>query len=408
MDRKNATNQMVNFFRQRLKKQVLPYNKVPVGWPVFDEREIFSIIDTILNLRISQGPAVKKFETMMAAYVGKKYAVAVNSGSSANLLALKTLLEAKKIKPGDEIIMPAATFSAVASPALHLGLKPVYVDVEKKSLNIDPLEIVKAVSKKTRVIMAVHSLGNPAEMKKISALAKKHRLIIIEDCCEAHGAKIGKKNVGSFGDLATLSFYVAHNITTGEGGMIFTDNKKYYDILISLREFGRLPLKVIRGKRFSYSDSILKDYDARYVTARLGYNVRMTDLEASLGVVQLKKLDAFNKRRLKIVVRYQKLLNKYPKYIQTPQTRPGTFHSFYAYSFLIKNNKKFNRKDLALFLENKGIETRSFFDGCLPDQPAFRAQPHRSVGRLPVARLLRDTALFVGCHPGLSNKQINY
>ena len=395
-------------FQNQPEGYAIPNDKVTIGWPVYDEKEILSVLDSILELRISQGPAVKKFENMLAEYIVRKYAVAVNSGSSANLLALATLLEAKKIKPGDEVIVPATTFSAVAAPILHLGLIPVYVDVEKNSWNIDPIEIKRAIAKKTRVIMAVHSFGNPADMQKITALAKRHKLIVIEDCCEAHGAMIGKRKVGSFGELATMSFYVAHNITTGEGGVVFTNNKSYVDILRSLREFGRLPAKITQGKRFSFSDNILKDYDARYITTRLGYNVRMTDLAASLGIVQLKKLDQLNAQRLKIVDQYQKLFSKYSEYIQTPRVRKNTMHSFYGYCFLIKKNKKFTRKDLALYLENNGIETRSFFDGCLPDQPAFRNLPHRTLGQLPVSRNIRDTALFIGCHPALNKNHINY
>ncbi|MDD4901335.1 MAG: DegT/DnrJ/EryC1/StrS family aminotransferase [Patescibacteria group bacterium] len=395
-------------FRNRPEEYAIPNNKVTIGWPAYDEKEILSVLDSILDLRISQGPKVLEFEKMLAEYIGRRYAVAVNSGSSANLLALATLLEAKKIKPGDEVIVPATTFSAVAAPILHLGLIPVYVDVEKKSWNIDPLEIKKAIAKKTRAIMVVHSFGNPADMQKITAIAKRHKLIVIEDCCEAHGAMIGKRKVGSFGELATMSFYVAHNITTGEGGAVFTNNRQYNDILRSLREFGRLPAKITQGKRFSFSDNILKNYDARYVTARLGYNVRMTDIAASLGVVQLKKLDQLNARRLKIVGQQQKLFSKYNKYFQTPEVRRNTMHSFYGYCILVKKNNKFTRKEFAWYLEKNGIETRSFFDGCLPDQPIFRKLPHKTIGQLPIARKLRDTALFIGCHPALNKNHVNH
>lgn len=399
---------ILRLIRTRLKQQTIPKNKISVGWPIYDEREILSLLNSLLDLRISQGPKVLEFEAMFTQYTGTKYAVAVNSGSSANLLALATLLEAKKIKPGDEVIIPAATFSAVAAPALHLGLVPVYVDVEPNSWNIDPVEIAKAVGPKTKAVIAVHSFGNPADMKKIMLLAKKHKLIVIEDCCEAHGAMIGKKKVGSFGELATMSFYVAHNITTGEGGMIFTNNPQYDNILRSLREFGRLPLAVTRGKRFAFSDTVLKNYDARYISTRPGYNVRMTDLEAALGIEQLKKIDRLNARRFKIVHQYQKFFGQYPNFLQTAEVRPGTVHSFYGFPFLVKPNRKFTRKDLGLYLEKNGIETRPFFDGCLPDQPAFRYRPHRTVGRLPLARQIRDTALFIGCHPALIQNHINY
>lgn len=399
---------MLQLIRARLKRQTIPKNKITIGWPIYDEREILGLLNSLLDLRISQGPKVLQFEEMFAQYTGTRYAVAVNSGSSANLLALATLLEAKQIKPGDEVIVPAATFSAVAAPVLHLGLVPVYVDVERNSWNINPAEIAKAISKKTKVVMAVHSFGNPAGMKKIMPLAKKHKLIVVEDCCEAHGAMIGKKKVGSFGALATMSFYVAHNITAGEGGMIFTNNRQYDTILRSLREFGRLPAAMTHGQCFAFSDAVLKNYDARYVSIRPGYNVRMTDLEAALGIEQLKKLDKLNSRRFKIVEQYNKLFGQYGRYLQTAQIRPGTVHSFYGYPFLIRPNQKFTRKDLGLYLEKNGVETRSFFDGCLPDQPAFRRRPHRTVERLPTARLIRDTALFIGCHPALNKNHIQH
>jgi len=405
---KKIENLIKKMFKEHPNKNSIEDNRVTVGWPVYDEKEILNALDSLLDVRISQGPKVLKFEKMFAKYIDTKHAVAVNSGSSANLLALTALVESKKIKPGDEIIVPAATFSAVVSPILHLGLKPVYVDVNKDSWNIDPEEVKKAISKKTKAIMVVHSFGNPADMKKIMPTARKHKLLVIEDCCEAHGARIGKRKVGSFGDLATMSFYVAHNITTGEGGMVFTNHNEYEAMLRSLREFGWMSSREKKAKRFSFSDKILKNYDARYVSGRLGYNLRMTDITASLGIEQLKKLDHLNIRRLKIVSQYQKLFAKYKEYIQAPQVQKNTIHTFYGYPFLIKKNKKFTRKELALYLEDNGIETRAFFDGCLPDQPAFRNKPHKNIGKLPISRNIRDNALFIGCHGALTQKHVEH
>ena len=395
-------------FADRQAKQTFLKDKVTVGWPVYDEKEILEALDSLLDLRISQGPKVKAFEAAAAEYVGTKYAVAVNSGSSANLLALSALLESGDLKKGTEVIIPAATFATVASPIIQLGLVPVYVDVDENSWNINPAEIAKAITDKTGVIMPVHSFGNPADMEAILQLARKHNLLVLEDCCEAHGARIGDKVVGSFGDLSTLSFFVAHNINTGEGGMVFTNNKKYYDILLSLREFGRLTEEVIREHRFDYDDPVLKNYDARYIFTRLGYNMRMTDIEAALGLAQLKKLDELNKKRIAIVGQYQNALAKYKKYFQLPEVRDNTFHSFYGYPFLIKPDALFTRPELVQFLEDKNIETRTFFGGCLPDQPGFREQNHRVVGELFVSRNIRDRAVFIGCHPSISEAQVEY
>jgi len=380
--------------------------RVSIGWPVFDAEEIQGALDALLEVQISQGPRVREFEDLCAKYVGTKYAIAVNSGSSANLLALSALIASGEVSLGSEVILPATTFATVASPILQVGLIPVYVDVDPLSWNIDPKEVKKAIGPKTRVIMPVHTFGNPADMKVIMPLANKHKLIVLEDCCEAHGAAINGKKVGSFGDLSTLSFFVAHNITTGEGGMLFTNSKKYRNILHSLREFGRLPLEESTNKRFTHPS--MPGFDARYIFTRLGYNVRMTDVMASLGIAQIKKLDKFNRKRIATVERYNKALKKYADYLQLPSVERGNFHSFYGYPFFVKKTAPFTRMDLVSFLEQRGIETRPFFGGCLPDQPAFRDEPKRIVGKLPVARLLRDQSVFIGCHPALSDDHVRH
>lgn len=377
--------------------------RVNISWPVYDEKEVMGALEALLELRISQGPRVKQFEENFARYIGKKYAVAVNSGSSANLLALGALLQAGKLRKGDEVIIPATTFATVASPVLQLGLVPVYVDVEGNSWNLDPREVEKAVSKRTKAILAVHTFGNPADIVALKRIAKQHKLLLIEDCCEAHGARLGKRKLGSFGDVSTLSFFVAHNITTGEGGMVFTDDRALYDILRSMREFGRFTKNI---GRFDYRDPMLGKYDTRYIFTRLGYNVRMTDIAAALGLAQLKKLDALNAKRIRIVNAYRKGLAPYTKYLRLPWIRRDGFHSFYGFPFVVEKDAPFTRMELVRFLEARGIETRPFFGGSLPDQPAFRTQPKRVVGKLPVARYLRDNAIFIGCHPELGPAQV--
>ncbi len=392
--------------RARREENAPPKGKVPVGWPEFDEKEILGALDSLLDMRISQGPKVRVFEELCARYIGKKYAVAVNSGSSANLIALSALVASGNVKRGSEVIIPATTFATVASPIIQTGLVPVYVDVDSRSWNIDPREIEKAIGPKTRVIMPVHTFGNPAAMPEIMRIARKRKLMVLEDCCEAHGAAIGKKRVGSFGDLATLSFFVAHNITTGEGGMIFTDSKEMMGLLQSLREFGRLPLEVMKKQRFTYPDRVMRGYDARYIFARLGYNVRMTDITAALGIEQIQKLDRLNKKRVMIVTAYLKSLRRYRTFLELPTIEKGHLHSFYGFPFLVKEGAPFSRADVVRHLEESGIETRPFFGGCLPDQPAFRNEPKRVVGALPVARMIRDQSIFIGCHPALTKKHI--
>lgn len=378
--------------------------RVSVGWPVYDEKEVLGALDALLDLRISQGPRVRKFEEEFAQYVGKKYAVAVNSGSSANLLALGMLVQTGKLKAGDEVVVPATTFATVASPVIQLGLIPLYVDVDPHTWNLDPKAVEAAIGPKTKAIMAVHTFGNPADMKSLLRLKKKHDLIIIEDCCEAHGAAIGPKKVGSMGDLSTLSFFVAHNITTGEGGMIFTDNPQYYEILLSMREFGRFTKNI---GRFEHKDEKLGNYDTRYIFTRLGYNVRMTDIEAALGLAQLKKLDRLNKKRTSIVAKYRTALSRYDS-LRMPTVEKGNFHSYYGFPFTVEKNAPFSRMDLVSHLESRNIETRPFFGGNLPDQPAFRDEPMRIGGELTNAKYLRDHGVFIGCHPELTPAQINH
>jgi CDP-4-dehydro-6-deoxyglucose reductase, E1 len=385
-----------------------PPGKVNNGWPVFDEKEVLQALDALLNVRISQGAKVKLFEEMTAKYVGTRYAIACNSGSSANLLALSALIASGKVKRGSEVIIPASTFATVASPILQVGLIPVYVDVDDRSWNIDPREIEKAIGPKTRIIMPVHTFGNPADMAPIMKIARKHKLIVFEDCCEAHGAMIGKKKVGSIGDISTLSFFVAHNITTGEGGMIFTNDPIIDELLRSLREFGRLSHEAMNKKRFSYPDKVLKKFDARYIFARLGYNLRMTDITASLGIEQIKKLDKLNNKRVPIVRAYLKTLTPYEKYFELPSVKKNHLHSFYGFPFVIREDAPFSRLEMVKFLEERGIETRPFFGGCLPDQPAFRDEPKRIVGKLPVSRWIRDCSIFIGCHGALTPDHVRH
>jgi CDP-6-deoxy-D-xylo-4-hexulose-3-dehydrase len=240
-------------------------------------------------------------------------------------------------------------------------------------------------------------------MERIIEIARRHNLPIMEDCCEAHGAEIKGKKVGSFGDISTYSFFVAHNMTTGEGGMVLTNNENLYDILTSTREFGRLK-KYDKDRRFYYSDKELKDYDERYVFTEIGYNMRMTDIAASLGIEQLKKLDELNKRRLEIARQYTENLSKFDDYLILPKIPANCFHSFYGYVIAVKENKSFNRSDLVRFLEENNIETRGFMGGNLAIQPAYRNKNIKISGDLKNTNYILNNAFFIGCHPYISNK----
>ena len=383
--------------------------KIFLSEPIFDKNEINSAISSIKKLNLSQGKNVKKFEESFAKFIGCKYGIATNSGSSANLIALTAIKEKYNIKDGEEVIIPASTFATVAMPIIQIGLVPVYVDIDMKNLNICVNSINKAITKKTKIIMPVHTLGNPCDMTEINRIAKKNNIIVFEDCCEAHGSALNNKRVGSLSTISAFSFFVAHNITTGEGGMILTNDKKLMKICRSLREFGRIDQSNVNKSsgRF-YSDKYLKKYDRRYVFERIGYNMRMNDIAAAFGVEQVKKLEKFNSIRVKNANYLMKKLNKFKEHLDFTQPAEGCYHSYYTFPVVIKNPKKINRLHLVSHLEKNGIETRPLFAGCLPDQPAFRGAKGRQVGALKNSRYARDNVFFFGIHPGIKRSDLDH
>tara|TARA_R100000005_G_C4994585_1_gene201569 strand:- start:521 stop:1807 length:1287 start_codon:yes stop_codon:yes gene_type:complete len=387
-------------------KDNTPSDKIGVAYPCFDHKEVNQALDSLLDVWISQGPKVKRFEKEYAEYIGTKYGVGCNSGSSANLLALTALMQNGYLKPGDEVIVPAATFTTVISPILQVGLIPVFVDVEMETYNIDPEAIKAAITEKTKLIMVVHSLGCSAKMKEIVEISEQNNIPILEDCCEAHGAAIDGKRVGSFGLISAFSFFVAHNMTTGEGGMVMTSDEDLYNTLRSIREFGRLIKYEKNQPRFYYTDEQLNKYDERYVFTNIGYNLRMTDIAASLGIEQLKKLDDFNDSRVEMAGKYNERLKKYTNFLLLPETPEGFYHSFYGYPIIIKQNLNFSRQDLVNFLEQRGIETRAFMGGDLSRQPAYRNTVCKTPNPMPNTEIMLENAFFIGCHPFISEQQI--
>jgi len=381
----------------------------PIGGGYYDYHEITAVTKAYLHGSLSTQRPVIQFEDSFSAYVGNKYGIAVNSGTSANILAFNTLLETGDLKKGDEVAVPATTFISVVTPIIQLGLKPVYIDVQPDTLNMDMDALNEALTKKNNIkcVMVVHTLGCPADMSALLLLAKTHKLKIIEDCCEAHGAKINGKMVGSFGDMATWSFYVAHNMTTGEGGMIQTNSETYNEILRDLREFGRD--RMYKGTRYSYSFGNLKDFDERYTFHKVGWNFRMADAPATFGLEQLKKLNAMNALRIKNAEYLLKNLKEFEHVLGLPPRANGNFvHTYYTFPIVIKDPKKIVRKDFAGYLESQSIETRAIMCGTLPDQPGLAKAPGRSVGNLRNSRYIRDNAFSIGCHPLLGREELDH
>lgn len=381
----------------------------PIGGGYYDQNEIIAVTKAYLHGFLSTQRPVIEFENTFSSFIGNKYGIAVNSGTSANILAFNALLETGDLKKGDEVAVPATTFISVVTPIIQLGLKPVYIDVHQDTMNMDMRALEDALTKKNKIkcVIVVHTLGYPADMDALLSLKKGHAFKIIEDCCEAHGAKIHGKMVGSFGDMATWSFYVAHNMTTGEGGMIQTNSETYNTILRDLREFGRD--RMYKGPRYSYSLGKLKDFDERYTFHKIGWNFRMADAPAAFGLEQLKKLNVMNALRIKNAEYLIKNLTEFGHLLKLPPKADGNYvHTYYTFPIIITDPKKIVRKDFTQFLESQSIETRAIMCGTLPDQPALAKAPGRSFGALQNSRYIRDNAFSIGCHPLLGRKELDH
>jgi len=380
--------------------QTMSTFKHTVGWPLYDENEIYAALDSLLDLSLSQGKRVKLFENSYRDYLKLPQgsgAVAVNSGSSANLIIFAALLDVGRLRKGDEVIVPSATFATVSSVLYQLGLVPVYIDSELDTWNMDPVELANSLSSKTKAIMVVHNLGIPAKMDEIMNVALENKLIVVEDCCEAHGSYYKGKQVGSIGHMAALSFFVAHNITTGEGGMVFFKDEILDSKVRSIREFGRSINPKERYQKFPQ----LGEYDTKYAFETLGYNVRMTDFAAAMGLIQLGKLEDLNAIRRKNAKKLTNIINQF-NYLSTIQISDDIKPGYYGFPIFLEPNASITRNELCAQLEKCGIETRPNMGGCLPDQPGFLNRNHRIFGDLKNARSIRDNAFFVGVHSGLT------
>ena len=385
-----------------------PFNpetdRVSVGYPCYTDEELRGAIGTLLDLRLSQGPKVKEFERLYSEYIGTRFGVACNSGSSANLLALSVLIKSGRVEVGSEVILPATTFATVVMPILQLGLVPRFVDVDMDTYNINLGEIEKAINENTGLIMPVPTLACPIDMRSVMDIANYHNLPVLEDCCEAHGASWDGKKMGSYGTLSTFSFFVAHNITTGEGGMVMTNDEELYSLLQSMREFGRLKEYDKSKSRFYYSNDELQDFDERYAFELVGYNLRMTDVYASLGIPQVKKLDDLNRQRNEIANFYTEHLRQHSYYLELPVIPEKGEHTFYGYIMTIKEGTGLDRKTIVNYLEDNGIDTRAVMGGNLSKQPFMKGQKFEIQGDLKNANYITDNSFFIGSHPHINQE----
>jgi CDP-6-deoxy-D-xylo-4-hexulose-3-dehydrase len=390
---------------------------VPVSGKVFDATEIQNGILALLEFWLTSGQYSKKFEKRISKYLGSRSALLCNSGSSANLLATTALLNLSlkgHLTKGDEVITAAVGFPTTVAPIIQNGLIPVFIDVGIGDYNILSDRIEKAVSRKTKAIVIAHALGNPFDLKTVTEIAKRFNLFLIEDTCDALGATFENRMVGSFGDLATLSFYPAHHITTGEGGAVIVNKIKFKPIIESLRDWGRdcwCPPGVDNTckKRFCWKfEDLPYGYDHKYTYSNLGYNLKLGDVQAAIGLAQIEKLDGFiAKRRFN----WEYLLDKLSgldNYFVLPKKTPNSNPSWFGFALTIKPNQSFSRNQIIEFLESKKIGTRLLFGGNLLRQPAFKNIKHRVHGDLKNADIITENTFWIGVWPGLNIEMLDY
>ncbi|MCG2712468.1 MAG: lipopolysaccharide biosynthesis protein RfbH [Candidatus Omnitrophica bacterium] len=393
-------------------------SKLPYAGRVFDEKELVSLVDASLDFWLTAGRFADKFENDLADFLGVKYCLLTNSGSSANLLAVSALtsplLKKKRLKPGDEVITTACGFPTTLNPILQNNLVPVIIDIELATYNIDPVKIKKAISKKTKAIFVAHTLGNPFNLEAVLKIAKKHDLFIIEDNCDALGSKYKDRFTGTYGHIATLSFYPAHHMTMGEGGAVLTSDLVLRRALLSLRDWGRdcwcgPGEDNSCNKRFTQQHGKLPyGYDHKYVYSHIGYNLKVTDMQAAIGVAQLKKLKGFIEKRKDNFAFLHKSLKKFEKYLLLPQATKNSDPSWFGFSILVKENAPFSRNDIVNHLEDSKIATRMLFGGNLTKQPAYAGVKMKVVGKLKNTDLVMNNLFWIGVYPGLTKKMLNY
>lgn len=393
-------------------------SSVPVSGKVFGAEELTAAVEASLDFWLTAGPYAEKFERSLARTVGMRHALMVNSGSSANLLALSTLTSTKlgdtALKSGDEVITVAAGFPTTVTPIIQNGLTPVYIDIDLETYvaNLDALEA--AISPKTRAIMMAHTLGNPFNLDRVQELAIKHNLWLIEDSCDALGGTYRNKNLGSFGDLSTLSFYPAHHITTGEGGAVLTKRAALKPIIESFRDWGR-DCWCAPGcdntclKRFEWELGELPfGFDHKYTYSHLGYNLKSGDIQAAIGLAQLARLEDFVHLRRRNWNYLYSGLSDLEEFFYLPKPTENSEPSWFGFALTLRPGSPISRNSLTMHLESRKIGTRLLFGGNLLKQPAFANTPRRVQGELKNTNQVMADTFWLGVWPGLTLQMLDY
>ena len=370
--------------------------RIPLNVPTYGAPEVIETLDSMMSTWVTMGKKVRQFEEMWAAYVGVPTALMVNSGSSANLLALSAMKACGWLKDGDEIITPALTWATTVFPIAQVGCVPVLVDVDRDTYNISPAAIERAITPKTKAIMPVHLLGNPCDMGAIRFTAALRDLYIIEDACEAHGAEWRNQRAGSLGDVSTFSFFFSHHISTIEGGMVLGHHPDIMEACRSLRAHGWI--REMEGKKRIAEEN--PDIDPRFLFAHAGYNFRPTEIQGAFGIHQVPRLEGLVAHRREVAAYWNQEFAPYQDWLLLPHERPKTRHSYFAYPLQVRAGAPFTAKELQAHLEQWGVETRPIEAGNMAMQPAMKAVPHRAEP-LPNAQYIHDNAFFFGCHQGV-------
>ena len=418
--RKEVIEKTIEYYRAKFVQQDFIPGKSRVNYAgrVFDEHELINAVDSSLDFWLTEGRFSEQFAEKIADFLGVENVLLTNSGSSANLLAFAALtsekLGDKRLKPGDEVISVAAGFPATVTPIIQYGLIPVFVDVTFPTYNIDVEIMESAITPKTRCIFIAHTLGNPFDVDAVLKLAKKYDLWVIEDNCDAFGSKYNGRYTGTYGHLSTISFYPAHHITTGEGGAIITNDPLLAQLVRAFRDWGRDCYCAggennTCGKRFSQTFGELPlGYDHKYVYSEIGYNLKMTDVQAAIGAAQMDKLSSFCEKRKINFNRLYQVFSQYPSWFILPEATAKADPAWFSFIVTLKPDCPFTRDELTAFFNEHLIETRNLFAGNLTKQPGFINKVYRIAGSLANTDYIMNNTFFLGTYPGLTETMIDY
>ena len=431
MDRNKILELVREYAREEYSKKEFIAGKtnVLVSGRVFDEDDIATLVDSALDFHLTTYRYNDEFESGLKEFLGLKYCLTCNSGSSANLIAISSLtshlLKERALKPGDEVITVAAGFPTTVNPIMQNNLVPVFVDVELETYNVNVEELEKAISEKTKAIILAHTLGNPFNIQahtlgnpfniqKVKEFCEKYNLWFIEDCCDALGSTYNNQKVGTFGDIATLSFYPAHHITMGEGGAVLTNNPILKKAMESIRDWGR-DCWCAPGcddtckQRFSQKLGDLPEgYDHKYTYSHLGYNLKITDMQAACGVAQLRKINSFIEKRKDNFKKISNKLEKFSKYLILPKAQENSDPSWFGFLVSVKPDAPFSRNDLVKYLNENKIGTRLLFAGNIVKQPYMIGRNYRTVGSLINSDFIMNNTFWIGVYPGINDSMIDY